>query len=277
MKIIKQTGSELVLQNSPSLGLSTFIMIWAAIFMGIPLLGIVGIFASLGVTSLSCQRVESNQINCERQQSTYFGFVQTPPMQFRQVTTANFESQEGRDSEDNRTIEYFVTLSTHSGKARAIEDLIYVNSVKGSASEMQAIATQINRFIQSNQPTLRVLRDLRWNWGQSLFSLAFMSLFLLIGGGVLFFVFQWETLTFNRDAGNLVWQRHTLLGKKQETHLLSAIRAIQIEKKTDSDGDVSYVLKLLPESVHKDSLMSSSQLPEVEQISKMIRAFLHLS
>ena len=276
MKIIQQTSSELVIKNKPDLP-NIFLLIWAAGFMSIPLLIMFGVFSELGVTTLNCKRVEPTQVSCEKQQSKFFGFTQLPPTQFSQVESAKFKSKEGIDSDGDRTIDNWVTLVTSTGEVTLVEDAVSVNGVRGSANEMQTIATQVNNFIQSNQPSLVVQRDLRWDLGQSLLPFGLCSIPWIIGANVLFALFRSETLIFDKNSGNLIREQKTLLGKKRKYYLLYEITGIDIETKTDSDDDVFYELKLLPKSIHKKILISSTNLQDVKNIQTTIRDFLQLS
>lgn len=276
MKIIKQNSSELTLKNKSDAP-HTFLLFWTAGFMGIPLIIMFGVFSELGVTTLNCKRVEPTQVSCEKQQSKSFGFTQLPPTRFSQVKSAKFKSKEGIDSDGDRTIDNWVTLVTSTGEVTLVEDVVSVNGVRGSANEMQAIATQVNNFIQSNQPSLLIQRDLRWDFGQSLSIFGLCSIFWIIGASVLFAFFRSETLIFDKNSGNLIREQKTLLGKKRKYYLLYEITGIDIETTTDSDDDTFYELKLLPKSIHKKILMSSTNLQNVKNIQTAIHDFLQLS
>ncbi|MEM7727060.1 MAG: hypothetical protein AAF208_11915 [Cyanobacteria bacterium P01_A01_bin.45] len=245
--------------------------------MSIPLIIMFGVFSELGVTTLNCKRVEPTQVSCEKQQSKFFGFTQQPTKRFSQVKSAEFKSKEGIDNDGDRTIENWVTLVTSTGEVTLVEDVVSVNGVRGSANEMQAIATQINNFIQSKQPSLLIQRDLRWYLDQSLSIFGFCSLFLLIGTSVLFISFRSENLIFDKNSGNLICEQKTLLGNKRKYYLLNEITGSDVEITTNSDGDTFYELKLLPKSTHKKIRISSSKLQDVKNIQTTIRDFLQLS
>jgi len=102
----------------------------------------------------------------------------------------------------------------------------------------------------------------------------FISLFVLF---MVWMIFRSElsaTLIFDKQTGKLLWRRRTHRGREPQTYLLRRIRDIQIATERDSNNKTSYILKLLPDSIYRHSLMSSQNRYEVEQIEKTIRDFL---
>lgn len=162
--------------KSPKRRYLLVVLFFIVMFTSLPLVLIVAFVSTLGVTSLSCQHIEPAPINCELQRSKYFGLVQTPPTILRQVSAAHFESQEEVNKHHTSSIN-FVALSSRTGKVTAFENPATPSL---GAAEMQAIATQINEFIQSKQPTLLIRRDIRWRWGLSIFPLTLISLITVI-------------------------------------------------------------------------------------------------
>jgi len=277
MKIIKHNSSELVIKEQGDVFGSVFTLIWTTFFSGIPLIIILVMLSNVGVTTLKCKRVEPTQVSCEKQESKFFGLVEQLPIKFIQVKSAKFKSKEGIDSEAGYTIDNWVTLVTSSGEVTFVEDFVAVNGVRGSASQMQEIATQINNFIQSNQPSLKIQRDLRADLWQSLFPIGFMSIFVLIGLVALFMQFRSEIIIFDKNNRRLIREQKSLLGKKYRYYSLDEIIEVDIKTRTDSDNDTFYELRLLPESTHKRKLMSSNSLESVKKIQIVIRDFLQLS
>ncbi|MDY7013474.1 MAG: hypothetical protein SVX43_07680 [Cyanobacteriota bacterium] len=97
--ITKKTASQIVLESQQSWGGVLFILIFsgAALFMAIALI------SALGTTTLSCQRIEPDRVNCEKSQSKYFGLVKQKPEPLGQVTQAEFKSKIEED-EDGDTV-----------------------------------------------------------------------------------------------------------------------------------------------------------------------------
>lgn len=251
MKNIQQTATELVIKNKPNVSqlISSFIV--GTFFMGIPLLMMLVILYEIGVTTLKCKRVEPTQVSCEKQESKFLGLVEQPAIKFSQVKSAKFKSKEGIDSEGERTIENWVTLVTSSGEVTFVEDFVSINGVRGSASQMQGIATQINNFIQSNQPSLQIQRDLPEDFGQIILPLGFISIFFFAGAILLFIQFRYQTLIFDKKSGQLILEQQTLLGKKYDYYPLNEIEGVKIEEKHYSRKGTFYELKLIPKQTLK--------------------------
>lgn len=243
VKNIQQTATELVIKNKldvPRL-ISSFIV--ATFSMGIPVLMTLGILSQITITTLKCKRLEPTQVNCEKRESYLFGLAEQPPIKFSQVKSAKFKSKEG--------IENWVTLVTSSGEVTFVEDFVSVNGIRGSASEMQEIATQINSFIQSNQSSLQIQRDIPEDFAEIIPILGFMSIFFFAGATVLFIEFRSQKLIFDKQSGQLILEQKSLLGKKYDYYPLNEIKAVDIEQKYYSQKGTIYKLKFIPKKTLK--------------------------
>jgi hypothetical protein len=152
-----------------------------------------------------------------------------------------------------------VTLVTSSGEVTFVEDFVSVNGVRGSASEMEGIATKINNFIQSDQPSLQIQRG---NFGQSILLLGFMSIFFLTGAILLFMEFRSQTLIFDKKSGQLIREQKTFLGKKYEYYPLDEIEGVDIQETYYGKQGTFYELRLIPKKMLK---------PIPKKINKTIR------
>lgn len=274
MKIIQRTSSELILRSRSDLFGKAFIVVWASLFMGIPLFMLYSFLAGIGIMTLTCARLEPTLVRCEQQKSNFFGVVKQPPTVFQPVLEARFRYEEGTDSEGDKTADNWVALVTDRGEVKAVEDFMRINGVRGSTKEMVAIADRINQFLQSEQPSFVLKRDLRWRLGQSIFPLAFFGLFEVIGGVVIFSIFQSQSLVLDKQADCVTYTRHTLIGPRRKQYPLRKITAAEISTDTDSDGDIYYKLTLLPKEVCGVEVMSYRDRARVETIQTAINAFL---
>lgn len=283
MKHIQQTASELVIKNKPNVSQSISILILSTFFMGIPLLMMLGILSEIGVTTLKCKRVEPTHVSCEKQESKFFGLVEQAPIRFSQVKSAKFKSKEGIYSEGNPTIDNWVTLETSSGEVTFVEDFVSVNGIRGSASQMQGIATKINNFIQSNQPSLAIEKDLGGDLYTILLPVGFMIILpQIIGACALFFHFRSQTLVFDKKSGQLILEQKTLLGKKYEYYPLHEIAGVDIEEKYYGKKGTFYELrlipkktmKLIPENIYKAISLSDNKLLYIKNLRATIYDFL---
>jgi hypothetical protein len=274
MEIIKQTSSELILKNKPDTLAVKFMLMWFIFCLPLSLCIASMSLEESGVTTLNCKRVEPTQVTCEMQHLNFWGSLEEL-REFSQVKSAELKSKEEIDSDGDRIIYNWVTLVTINREMTLVEDLFL--DVKGSANEMQAIATQINNFIQSNQTSLLIQRDdwdLLPHLGKSLSIFAFSLLF----SAFLLFLNRSESLIFDKNSGNLIREQKILLVKKRKYYLLYEITGIEIEERFDSDCDKVYELKLLLKPpLYKETLMSSYYLQGVKNMQTTIRDFLQLS
>jgi hypothetical protein len=276
MKVLQYNASTLILHHQSGLGTRAFVLVWASLFMGVPLSILISLFLNMGVINLSCQRVSLDNIRCEKHETKVLALKPSSPRVFEQVTSAMVDAQEGQDSDGDWTMDYRVLFDTQTGKVTVVEGFMRINGVKGSAIEMQAFVDQINGFIQSSQTTLQIRQNQPANAFHFLLPLAFLSVFEIIGAIVLYSIFCSELFIFDKRSGRLIREKKTLRGKRSQLYWLKDITGVEIISKTDSDNDTYYELKLLPHFIHPTMLMSSRNFPEIETSRATIQQFLNL-
>jgi hypothetical protein len=195
-----------------------------------------------------------------------------PSATINQVIAAEMLTQTSVDRNGTRKVDYWVVLQTLNGEVTYVEDPMRINGRKGSADEMQSIANQIDSFLASDQAELTLQRDMRLRLGHSIFPLGFMGLFVLIGSTVVYFTFRSEELVFDKASRQFRCDRKTLLGKQTWKCSLHEIQDVIVDVQTDSDGDSTYALKLLPEQ-GKQALIPGCE-DQVETACSVIHEFL---
>lgn len=259
MKIIKETPSRLVLQQK---FFSAFSIYWALGFGAIPLFMVVWLLFNMGVTTLSCQRVQPTLINCFKSESRFLGLMQQPASDLKNVTSAKYNSKTYTDSDGDRQQEYWVSVIAKGREVRVFG---------GDGRETNAIATKINLFINSNEPFLLVRQDRRWRLSNLsvLFPLSFMAIPIFI----LNFVFKIQTFIFDKNSPTLTYRQRKLLGVKSRSHEFGNIAKIEVEESVDSDDDKHYKLSLLLPSASTNYLLMDCHeqvLPEVEKMAQKL-------
>lgn len=141
-------------------------MLFALFLTVIPLLMALKFFSQTGVTTLSCQQTKVTKVQCEVNRSKYLGLIKQPPTYLTKIKSAKFDYQNSKDSSGESNVDYFVALVNQYDKEFVIfQDLMFINGVRGNMEEMEAIAQEINRFINNpTQLSLTISRDLRWRW-----------------------------------------------------------------------------------------------------------------
>lgn len=225
--IVEQSPSKLVIENNPGILAKLFIIIWALGFGGIPSGLIVLMASQYGVTTLSCKRVESQQVDCLYSQSHYLGFrtkVQNQPI--RQVTDAKFELAEWSNGKGGGTAKAWVSLINKSGKTRLFEIQYAIES--GFKPHFQPdAAQQLKTFIQSQAPTFKIEEDKRWSSGFWI-GVVFFSLFPLIAALAVYVAVRSQRITLDKTNNLYTRQVDTLLGTHIRIEPLDEIKSVEV-------------------------------------------------
>ena len=159
----KKTSSQLTLKNK--LIVSTFALLFLVILGILPL---VFVFYELGVTTLSCQRIESSQVNCNNRKLRFFSLIKLPSTSLEKVSEAKFKSLTSQNGTGDKVVRNFVTLITSEGE---------VDVFKGNTAEMQEFVAQINAFLESTEASLIIKHETRWFWSWKFLPLAMYLIF----------------------------------------------------------------------------------------------------
>ena len=242
MRLIKNSDHELIIRDRPSIFKSFFFVLWSSLFIGVPAFFIYSILSEIGITQLTCQRPEPQQVSCELTQSKFLGLVKGPQTNYKQVQTAKFNQSAGIDSDGNSTEDNWVSLMTADGEIPLFEDPLRFNGVKGEQAEMLALAAQINDSIQRGEPSFSIQRDLSTSRTQTLFPLSFSSLFILIGLAVIYLTIQSRQTRFDRNSCRVYWKRYSLLGIKSIEVSINDIHRITINEEKSEDSPTIYAV-----------------------------------
>ncbi len=257
MKIIKETPSKLVWQKK---SFSASIIYWALGLGAIPLFVVVWFLFNLGVTTVSCQRVQPTLINCFKNESKFLGLMQQPASDLKNVTSAKYNFN--NYAESDRQQKYWVSVINRGREVRVF---------RGDSREMNAIATKINLFVNSNEPFLIVRQDRRWRLSNLwvLFPLSFMAVPIFI----LNFMLKIQTFIFDKNSQTLTYKQRRLLGVKSRCHEWGTIAKVEVEEYVDSDNDKRYKLSLLLPSDSANYLLMDCYdggLPEMEKMAQKL-------
>ena len=132
------------------------------------------------------------------------------------------------DSDDSTT--YQVLLMTERGK------LGLTSYSSSDLYEKQKQVDQINAFIRSSQPVLEIRQDDR------LSGYFIGGLFFIFGLASMGQVFNSLTAVFDKSQGKLYLHEVSLFSNRRHEYPLHQILKVDVEEKTDSDGDCSYRL-----------------------------------
>ncbi len=163
--------------SQPTLTTKIVVALFSILFLiALGTLPLLFVFYDLGTTTLSCQRLESNQVNCNNNKSRFFSLIKLPPTSLKEVFQAKFKVETTKAPSGAKEERNFVTLTTLEGE---------VDTFKGNATEMRELVTQINSFLQSNEPSLIVEHKTRWFWSRKLLPL---GIYLIIWEGAIVWI-----------------------------------------------------------------------------------------
>jgi len=275
MKITNKTSTELILSKKN--GLNPFLFIWSIFFTGIPLIVLISTFSALGVITINCERIEPKLVNCTLNRSGFGGFFPQNKESLNNVIEAQFQQIEEKDSDGATTFDNKVILLSKNGKNLAIQELMFINGVRGNAKEMRQVSQEISNFLNSNESLFVIEIDNRWRWA-NLFIFCFISIFILIGGTVFMMTILeigYETIVFDKVSRQLKFEKVNLLGKKKDNISLNEVNGIVLKELTDSDNDRYYLLFISTKNNHeKYQLDRAFQADKLESNGREIANFL---
>lgn len=269
MKIVEQTASRLVLKQRFPLPLLLFMLIWGGLFTGFPLLIFGTSVFNAGVTSLSCRRLESKQVECVSSRSYLWDLVPGTPTKIRSVSAAQIGTEAGTSDEGGEYEIYQVQLVTpeaYVGVTRFSMDWHFAHDT----------VTQINQFLRSSQSQLTIRQDLRWDVGETLMPMAFVSIFVIAGLVVMYGMIQATTLILDKSLNRITYRVSTLLGARQQHYPLGIVTGVALKEHIDSYGNKYYEPILLPDAIKRLTFTYIHNREEALHIQEQIREFLQL-
>lgn len=281
--MIKETSSQLILQDNINFSFPFFIVFIVLVILGIvpPLLP----FYSIGVTTLSCQRLESQQVNCHRNESRLFSLIKLPSTSLEKVSSAKFVSKNDQTPQGEKIVTNLTKLNTSEGQ---------VDVFQGSTEKMQDFVSKINNFLQSNEPSLTIKHEISffWSWELLLRNWSFLFFLMVWEVSIIFCLYSClkeskrQTFTFNKNSQILTYKLEKLLSKKSTNYTFSNIVSIEIEEEGVGDEQKFYMPKLViehevnyPPMQRKDlylKFLGSIDLQKEQEFAEKVRSFIGL-
>jgi hypothetical protein len=260
MKIIKQTGSRLILKNG--LGNFASLLGWGGVLGGLPLVMAGLIVANAGVTKLSCQRQIANSVTCEQTQSRMLGLVQDSRRSIGDVTGTEVRTELHSRSDGYFEPHYRLLLGQASQQMEV-----------PISEQHHEVAEQIDLFLQSTEPLLLIEQDTRM--AQSV--VIGVPLLLLVSAmtlGTLLRLIRLEVLEFDRLHNRFHSRQWLLFRWRERSGTLADVAGVQI-RDLGRDEPI-YSAELLFASGQRHKLAASLNQTEIEQFVERIKAFLQL-
>lgn len=274
IRLVKNNHEGLEIKAQPEAFLIAFILIWFSGFGGMPLMSLpfvaYEILSNLGTKTLTYQR-NNNKVTCQEKQENLLGLTQPVIKEVPQFQEAKFNHVKYSESDPIN----WLTLITTGGDQEIIifENEWEQRGFTADAETVRSWSNQINAFLTSNQPEL-ILEYPVSKQLNTLFPLAFMSLFPVIGFVALFSVLQSHSLRFDRINRKIIHCHRTLLGLKVNTYDWRAIQGIDIRKKRGSEGPIYYELDWVTDSSARLPRLTTGNLPALQNLAQLMKELL---
>jgi ABC-type multidrug transport system fused ATPase/permease subunit len=264
MSIIKQTKSE-VLINITSMSPST--KFWGVGFIivsfMIPLLIVCFMLSAVGVTKLTCDRLEPQQVKCQFSQSRYLGLISVRDSTYKNVIATSIRKEEKVrtvKSEDSSIQEtyfvYFLRLQTKTGE----HDVYNVNDI----DNIQPINDDLNKFLNSQQSSFSFINDGRFNISLYVFILVLFLISAIVFWTlslIFFFLTFYSSEIILNKSRNTFTHKHGFLSQQWFDRVpLTDILKVEVQEFTDSeDKTKSFRAVILLRSQKKSPRSSNNQ------------------
>ncbi|MEG4057519.1 MULTISPECIES: hypothetical protein [unclassified Microcoleus] len=244
MKIIKQTASELIIQTQ------SIFDFWLPSCLFIAF-GLFGLAFDYHKATLSCQRLQAKQGNCQLVRSNLLGSnikeIELASLQGAKVQRCGYKTR--------------VVLLTSVG---------YVPFTANSTNwgSQDAVASDINFYVKNAKDRLlRLSQEDRWlGWTGGIFLLAAAAVIVLRNN---------ETYSFDGNLKTLTVKQQGLLARKVIEYSLCEIYGVEVDQTKDRQNDTWYEVRLLVCGGSRISLPNTMNLYQQEKIAKAINNYLH--
>ena len=267
MKIIQKTEHLLKLKDGINLFGLLFPVVWVTGFSGIPLLIIFFTISSSGVERLSCKKTEPKIASCEMNTSSFMGLVKGELNSIEQVQEARVDKTDTTDGDGSRIYKENVFLVTNQGDF---------------ALPLQTVndAELFNKYIQTSVRELVIEKDNRLS---NLGSIFFNGVFVVIGLGIIYFVFHnsfsIETYIFDKNASILTIEQRGIRVNKVTKKSLSEIyevelKTVEVHKTEHMESYTCYQVHLLMNGGDTLCLSGGLNREEQQKMADLIRSYL---
>ena len=250
MKIIRQTQDEIFIstffiasRKVTGIQILLAFSISLAVVIIEPLIYFLAAIAEIGITRISCNRVEPTQVDCQISQSKYLDILQQKPLNYKFVQTAKFIKVEGQSNEGKTLYDYNFSLITKSGEKTPFD-----STRENTASK---VVETINTFLISEQEFFRYEVDDRFSTisftAFLLPTLIFFGLMLPALGliwVIILMQLSYEEIILNKLQDRFQYTEEDLTKKKVKQFTFKDVAKVDVVYVTDSYDKVSFVPRI---------------------------------
>lgn len=231
LQIISQNNYEIKI-SKPKTEYSTrlisflFTFIFGSVFSLISIIIFSTLFSDIGVLKISCDRIETEQVDCQISKSQYFDLVQQKPLNYKLINSARSNITKATDITGNFVYRSNILLITEYGTR------IPFTVIKPSTTTK--VITSLNSFIRSKQESFNYVLDERLDFPVAFVCIIFFLLVLLFIWGVgaiwisLSILIDYEELYLDKYKRELIYTNRTLFGTKIHRYLFDEVTKINV-------------------------------------------------
>jgi hypothetical protein len=262
MRIIKQTENEVLINFTSTSPSKKF---WGVGFIiisfVIPLVIVCFILSGVGVSKLTCDRIEPQQVNCQFSQSRYLGLISVRDSTYKNVIATSIRKEEKVRTvqSENSSIQetyfvYFLRLQTKTGE----HDVYNASNI----DDIQPVNDDINKFINSQQSSFSFINDPRFNIAFYVFVLVLFAISAIVFWtlSLIFFLvtFYSSEIILNKSR-NTFTHKHGFLSQQWFDRVpLTDILKVEVQEFTDSEDNTKSFRAVILLRSQKKSLRSSN-------------------
>ena len=245
MKIVSQTQDEIIIASPKVTGTQKFLAfsIPLAVVVIVPLVYFLTQIAQIGVTRISCIRVEPKQVDCQISQSKYLDMTQQKSSDYKFVKIAKFIEVESRSSEGRTSYRYNFSLITKFG-----EKIPFESTTEDTARK---VVETINSFLISQQDSFSYAADDRFSLvGFTAYILAPILAFLglVLPARLIWMMFlielSCEEIILNKLQSRFQYTEEELTKKWIKQFTFTDVAKVDVVYSTDSYDNVSFVPRI---------------------------------
>jgi len=229
----------------------------------------------LGVMTLTCDRPESQQVQCVKSQTRLMGLLQQPDQHMTQVERVRLEVTTQGQGYNQHSIYHTFLVSPEQTLpiARTEASSSAMVGRRRALSQQQAIAAQIERYLASTEPRLHLVHDTRFDP-----TLYLKPLWVSLWIGAIMFLLLSSTerkIILDKAANQLIIETVPLFARRRYSLEHFAGTAIHISK--SGGGSCFYRLVLHPKPGQSLEVMTARTDVQLKAVQSKVTQFLQFT
>jgi hypothetical protein len=226
---------------------------------------------SIGTKTLTCEHNIQKKVICKEVSEHLLGYAKSEETTFQNITRADFHLTANRKGRAQQ----WISLTANEKERNIFYESGYLN-LNLETEELTSWVTKFNQFVDSRGGKIELTYPASSQWGKMLLPLLLL-LFPIVGLGLIYFLMQWHSLTFDRDERSLNWEVQTIFGRKRYQFSLIDISEITLTKTRGSKGGIIYYIKIYMSERKKPIPLTFISITNFQNIAQSLSSFLQIN